>query len=554
MKKIYILSIISGALCLAVSCTKEVQLEDSATEGNEMSLVTETITATISEADSKVAIDGTTGDVSWHFGEEVAYYTSSGWASADNKNDDGPVATFITEGTRSCFAVFPKSLVYDGSAYYEASISNHGQSGSSLDVVLPYTYALADIQNTKTQLPIIADNNGSEWSFKQLCGILRLTVNNIPSGTSYLKVDFNGRKVSGPFSIASTVSAGFSVIASKAGTPGSDDYIKITGFSGSEGSVTVNIPLPTGTPYQDLIISAWNGDDKPLLAQVTPFSYTGLRAHGKKISSKLTLGVFSLTSDPTYCVFAPGVLQAVTTDGSNWTWKFADEQYDVFCDFYNPSGESPDAMFKITEGNKLINGSGTASGACTVDLFGWSTNLHADFGINNSTNNADYVGSFVDWGTNVIGEYSSGTWKVINQTVSRIFDGDARTTERFVPAIITGVTGHANGIPGLILLPDIYEHPAGFAPFQNVNSGTGYGDNSYTAAEWKQLEDAGCSFWPMGGARNGHPGRMQVWLANSSNESKVYQFEYNFNSGTVRNWDLDDRKIGKNVRLIRIVQ
>jgi hypothetical protein len=74
--------------------------------------------------------------------------------------------------------------------------ANYGQSGATLDVTLPPSYTLAEVSGTTTPCPMIADNTGSGWAFYQLCGLLRLTVNNIPADCRY-SVGAVGRKQDG---------------------------------------------------------------------------------------------------------------------------------------------------------------------------------------------------------------------------------------------------------------------------------------------------------------------------------------------------------------------
>ena len=315
IKKIYAYSIAAALAVFAISCQSE-NLDPQAVtdeQNQPVQLITETITATVDEGNTKATV-GADAKFAWAAGDHIAVHVSKGdehkyvFTSADGTSGasaseaSASFTVVYEEGyARDAFAVFPASIVATDAA-------NYGQSGGTLDVTLPSEYALSAVSGENTPCPMIADNTGSGWTFKQLCGLLRLTVNDIPSGTSYLKLDFNGRKVSGAFSVASTVTAGTSTIASVAGTKVTDDFIKITGI-GDVASITVNIPLPTGTAYSDLTVSAWNSSDVPLKAQVTPFSYTASRAKGKKVTSALSLGVFSIASGK-YAVFSPGNLQA----------------------------------------------------------------------------------------------------------------------------------------------------------------------------------------------------------------------------------------------------
>lgn len=340
MKKLFYIFLSALTLVFA-ACNKQelAPAEDSSQEGQ---LTTVTIKASNGDADTKAAIsDGLA--FTWTAGDQIAVYTNTGKYVSDGLASGGSKSAKFTvtlSGTREGFAVYP------------ASVANTWD-GTDLTLTLPNTYTLAQVSGdgNESPLPMIAKDEGGDLSFKHVAGLLRLTISNIPTGTNKIKLDFNGKKVSGDFTI-STPSAGSSSIASVAGTKGTNDIIWITGTPSSD-AVTVNIPLPTGATYSDLIVSAWNGD-VALRGQVVAFNtYTPVRARGKKLSAALNLGAVSIASGK-YAVFAPGNLQATISGYSEpvataSSWKFADHQYDY-----------------------LGNGRTTmSSGSGTVDLFAW---------------------------------------------------------------------------------------------------------------------------------------------------------------------------------------
>ncbi len=289
----------AAALSLMVSaCVEDIQKENGAEEG---ALITETVTASVSEGGTKATISNAASDnFNWTVStDKIAVHTTgSGYVTSTGASATAATASFTVtySGERDAFAIYPSSIVASDAA-------NYGQSGVSLDVTLPSEYTLEQVSGIMTPCPLIATNTpGSGWTFKQLCGLLRLTINNIPTGTSYLKVDFNGRKVSGTFSIAAGVTPGTSTIASIAGTKGTDDFIKITGIS-SETSVVVNIPLPTGAAYSDIVVSARNGSDAPLSVQLASLNYTAARARGKKLTAELSENISFVDANvKTICV------------------------------------------------------------------------------------------------------------------------------------------------------------------------------------------------------------------------------------------------------------
>ena len=253
-------------------------------------------------------------------------------------------------------------------------------------------------------------------------------------------------------------------------------------------------------------ISADKSDDRTV--------YLGTRALQSKVYNigtvasprealKYQEAKFSVGADK-QVYFSTGNLYAWLNDKSEWEWHFQPHQW---------------MYVGNSEGNKLISGTMKISSSFQkVDLFGWNGASAPDkgttgyvvdnYGINNSTDNADY-GTTVeeslkhDWGHNVINNYPADTWRtptggeweyLLNErTVTNSLSDGARYTM----ATIGGK------YKGLILFPDNYVHPAG----------TGYTTGTYNAASdyttavtfefWVQMENAGCVFLPAAGYRPG---------------------------------------------------
>lgn len=467
MKKSYLLFIAAGLCCLA-ACNKEVEIpQETAGPIAPVKMITETISANFGH-ETKVTIDGS-GTFAWTAGDNIAVHVSKGDTHKYVlTSDDGASGASLAASSASFTVVYEEGYARDAFAVYPSAIVatdavNYGQSGSALDITLPSSYTLAQVGGETTPSPMIADNTGSGWEFKHLCGLLRLTVSNIPAEATKLKIDFNGRKVSGAFSVSATVTAGSSTIASVAGTKGSDDYIMITEI-GDDDEVTITLPLPTGTAYSDLIVSAWN-EDVALKAQVTPFSYTASNARGKKLTSALTLGAFSRAAGK-YIVFAPGNLQATISGYSSpiataSSWRFAEKQYEF-----------------LAKGRDVM-----ASGVGTVDLFTWqgtSSSVGPHFGLCTDTsfpvNTALYgTGTALekDWGALAISYGSSiyvsntwrtpiggpsGEWKYILESRSTDNTINSKSNARFVKVRIKAINQN-----GLILFPDHYYHSSSIA-------------------------------------------------------------------------------------------
>ena len=201
------------------------------------------------------------------------------------------------------------------------------------------------------------------------------------------------------------------------------------------------------------------------------------------------IGVFSV-SETKQVTFSPGNLQY--TQSTN-TWSFAEKQYDyIGTDNVTGGSLSTDATY----GDSKI---GTAL-ADKVDLFGWSTST-TNFGVSTSTSSSDYSGSFVDWGTNKIGNDAPNTWRTLTYG-----EWYYLLNNRNNASSLCGVA-QVNGVNGLIFLPDNWTCPAGVTFKSGFHSSYGVdyyaAYQTFTAEQWAKLESAGAIFLPAAGSRCG---------------------------------------------------
>ena len=199
-------------------------------------------------------------------------------------------------------------------------------------------------------------------------------------------------------------------------------------------------------------------------------------------------GVFSVSSTK-QVTFSKGNLQYTQ---STQTWSFAENQWD-YIGTDNVTGGSVSS--DPTDGDSK---EGTAL-ADKIDLFGWSTSA-TNFGVSTSDYSSDYLGSFVDWGTNKIGNDAPNTWRTLTED-----EWDYVVFNRPNASSLRGVA-QVNGVNGLILLPDSWTCPSGvtFKAGFHSNFGADYYATyqSFTADQWSKLESAGAVFLPAVGVRN----------------------------------------------------
>ena len=236
------------------------------------------------------------------------------------------------------------------------------------------------------------------------------------------------------------------------------------------------------------------------------------------------IGKFSVSADK-QVAFASGNLQyQASTD----TWRFAEHQYDYI---------------------GAANGNISATYTGWIDLFGWGTGNNPT---QSSTDYNDYQ-TFVDWGTNRIGDDAPNTWHTLTIDEWTYLFLHTRWTMAKV-----------NGILGFMLLPSDFTAPAGMTVavlgdgnmsdrYKRFNE-SDYADNQFTVEQFAQLEAQGCVFLPCAGCRGGS-GVINVgsggyyWSATpyGSDDARSLDFDSTI-ADAVNYWG---RYVGRSVRLVQ---
>ena len=201
-----------------------------------------------------------------------------------------------------------------------------------------------------------------------------------------------------------------------------------------------------------------------------------------------TAKAFSV-SDSKQVTFSKGNLQYTR---STHTWSFASAQWEMIGpDNLKGGSVSYDPEYGYSKEGILAD---------KVDLFGWSTSS-TKFGVSTSTAYYVYSGSFVDWGTNQIGNDAPNTWRTLtyNEWKYLLYTRPNASSLRGVAQV--------NGVNGLILLPDNWTCPSGITFKSGIHSrhGVDYyaAYQTFTADQWSKLEAAGAVFLPAAGYRHG---------------------------------------------------
>ena len=202
---------------------------------------------------------------------------------------------------------------------------------------------------------------------------------------------------------------------------------------------------------------------------VMPLLFTGCKPEGE----------FSV-SDSTKVIFSPGNLQYThSTD----TWSFAANQLHVIGIDNAKDYPRRDGWTQIFLADK-------------VDLFGWSTS-ETNFGVSMSRKEEYYYGSFVDWGTNKIGNDAPNTWRTLTADEwAYLLYGRTDASD------LCGVA-QINGVNGMFVLPDNWKCPANITLKLGFRGWRFAEYQMLTIKQWSKLEAAGAVFLPAAGYREG---------------------------------------------------
>ena len=202
-------------------------------------------------------------------------------------------------------------------------------------------------------------------------------------------------------------------------------------------------------------------------------------------------GKFSVSSTKKV-YFSKGNLQATTSNsGSSWTWAFATNQWD---------------KVGAAAANTSITANKTVSTNGTVDLFGWSTGA-TYLGINKTNNNnAEFEGTFNDWGKHadvIAGTGIGSGWRTLTGG-----EWDYLFTERSTTSNLRFCKAKIGDCFGVILLPDDWSTTYYDLFDCNETTSRNFADNTInnkiSIDDWtNKLEAHGAVFLPCTGQRNG---------------------------------------------------
>jgi len=172
-----------------------------------------------------------------------------------------------------------------------------------------------------------------------------------------------------------------------------------------------------------------------------------------------------------------------------------------------------------------------------IDLFGWGT---GNFATEFSQNDSDYA-SFYDWG---LYGMADGWRTPSKEEWNYLFTGRPNASGKYGAARV-------NGMAGIVVLPDDWALPSGLSFYSTTN----YSQNTYSAAEWNRMEEAGAVFLPAAGRRTGKQmfnfgNDCDYWSSSPNGNAKAYNVDLTYGKILLPQ-DNSPRRHGFAVRLVK---
>lgn len=520
------------ALSVAGSCTKE-EMESVGTDAYcpAMPVKIAAISPGPLESTTKAYMDPADSKIYWENGDKILVndnILSTSGSSTNMADFSGAVSGISSTGNYvNYYALYPTSISTG------AITSNIVQF--TLPEVQKHHSGKMDSNYMAAHARILSSESSMTLNFKNLTSVMNLTLSADPTEPckSISKIVITSDK-----SIAGIFKATF--LASSNG-----DAPAITGSSNSStNQVTidcgsgVNISSPTDfhvmlPPMNNgklsVQIFGTNGKymKKTLSGQTLERNY----AYSSTISNIVFDEVvgFSVSSSKKV-VFAPGNLQYnATGTGTNVHYATCDERtvqgYFRFAEHqWEMVGNDVVGNVSREDGEKCDNSNISNTYAGWIDLFGFgttgfdntsndvsatnfmpysSTVSDVNYGPSGISSESDLSGTYLkyDWGyyctiynPKTKSNDAPGTWRLPTKSEWNYLISTRSVTKKAWSVV--------NGVYGLILLPDEFFDPRTSEGHKAFTHGTGSVKNTYSADNWRQMENAGAVFLPAAGIRS----------------------------------------------------
>lgn len=249
-------------------------------------------------------------------------------------------------------------------------------------------------------------------------------------------------------------------------------------------------------------------------------------------------GVFTVSDSGVKVSFSQGNLRYVVKTKK---WGFYEHQYD-FCNTVIYTGHHSD----------------------TVSLFAWGYNAEKSIipdgqAIDNVSRTSGNLDQTEDWGSK-IGD--GKTWRTLTTSEWEYMLSKRSASTVGSTSNARYVTATVNGIAGMILFPDDYEHPSGLTDLSSINSSTvTFAGNIYDLTDWEAMESAGAVFLPATGVRGNKTtiiecGKWGCYWSSSAKDGSYAYRGVNFGSTNYVQYgssSISTRDSGLSVRLVTVV-
>lgn len=236
MKKLFFSALALTAVL--ASCTKESEIKTEQLGGTPIE-----IKVTLDE-ETKTAYAGEK-TFSWVAGDVIAFEVEK-----DGKYDVISLTTEESGTTVSFKGTLPDGYTATGRAFYPkpASKSDYYSSGLGIQedgTIRMWGTITPDLDNPMASIPLVGKQQTSgDFKFITACGIIKVTVENIPSDAYFFQLDApSGTALNGNFTVGDDQTI---KMANVSGTPWPQKYVSFTPQADKE-TRTFYIPIPVGT-------------------------------------------------------------------------------------------------------------------------------------------------------------------------------------------------------------------------------------------------------------------------------------------------------------------
>ena len=261
--KYFVYSVIALAL---VGCSKDSIEETSGVGAIKMKTVT--ISSGI-EGITRASVDSQTGAFAWQSGDLISVLATDG-NFYDFIINDGEAGKKEAEFTGN----IPETANVTTVATYPRIVSNGSANtvleGSTLNYYLPATWTYAkDVSN----VPMVAafDEAAEDMSFKQVGGVMRFPVKNLPTEAKFV-LSMN-KTITGSFPVNISSLGESAMVAGETASTLTINYTSDVDGASAE----FNVPVPTGV-YSDFTVEILGANDKVLFTKEYANSYEIKRA------------------------------------------------------------------------------------------------------------------------------------------------------------------------------------------------------------------------------------------------------------------------------------